>query len=182
MTLDQDEYNLFLKTHLALLHFSGLKGNIISLNTSLEKFTNLSFENKFKCREYLYEHPHLLDEFLQANSASLGIDEISVIKNFKKKISGNFIILKCLKKHAIFLKGDNTYAVKALGDSFHEFFSYFPVTVTATILPFKDKIIYDGFMQSPDIELHFGSNMRREFNEQYQHAKKTKTIIVSMDN
>lgn len=180
MILDEDEYKLFLKTHLSLLYFAGLKGNLVSPNTSFEEFASLSSEKKFKCREYISKNSQLLDDFLQVNSESLNDDEKSIVNNFKKKISSNFIILKCLNKHAIFLKDDKVYAVKALGDSFYEFFNYFPVTITTTILPFKNKIIYDGFMQSPTINLHFGSNMRRGFNEQYQQAKKNKTIITSM--
>lgn len=182
MTLNYKEYALFLRVHLALLHYAGMAKGLISSNATEKAFYKLNPEKKGICREALHKHPELLDEFLKNNSAQLNEDEIEVVQNFKRKISGEFFILKCLKHHAIFLhvKTNKFYAVKALGDPFDIMLPFFPAIVMATILPFKDKIIYDGFLYQHSVNIYVGSNMRRELNEQYQQAKKEGKIITSL--
>tara|TARA_R110002126_G_scaffold36631_1_gene111169 strand:- start:1362 stop:1643 length:282 start_codon:yes stop_codon:yes gene_type:complete len=82
------------------------------------------------------------------NFERLTTEEIKILTGFKKKITGDFIIFKCLSNNAIFLdtKENKFYAVKALGDRFDKFFDKFPVLIKTTLLPYKDQIIYDGFI------------------------------------
>ncbi|HRH61226.1 MAG TPA: hypothetical protein PL045_11680, partial [Chitinophagaceae bacterium] len=101
--------------------------------------------------------------------------------NFTKKVRGEFIILKCLTHHAIFMDAANKnfYAVKALSDPFTLFFERFPVHVITTLIPFKNKIIYDGFFQAPGI--YYGRNIAGELHEDYKTAKCNKAIITRLD-
>ena len=99
---------------------------------------------------------------------------------FRNKISSSFIIFKCLTNYAIFIdtKDNKFYAVKALGDPFDTFFDNFPVNISTTIIPFKDKIIYDGFIQSSGV--YYGRNMTETMNEDYKKAKLNKKILKSL--
>ncbi|MBI4946201.1 MAG: hypothetical protein HY840_07345 [Bacteroidetes bacterium] len=180
MTLDRDEYQEFLKTHLALLYFVGQNEKIIPAGTDVNKFIKLGTQIKFKCREKLFENMELLEEYLKSRVDSLTLDQIKILEGFKKKIKSNFVIFKCLARHAVFIDtADNKiYAVKALGDRFDEFFSRFPALCHTAIIPFKDKIIYDGFIQSKGI--YYGPNMTSEMNEEYKQAKADKTIITTI--
>lgn len=180
MTLDIQEYQEYLNTHLDLLYFVGQRQKIISADTDFNTFIDLDFQIKFKCREKLYENMELLDEFIKTRFDSLTVDQIIILAGFKKKIKSDFIILQCLTRHVIFIDtvDNKIYAVKALADRFDDFFSNFPVLCHTTIIPFKDKIIYDGFIQSKG--LYYGTNMTLEMNEEYKQAKKDKTIITTM--
>jgi hypothetical protein len=85
-----------------------------------------------------------------------------------------------LKNYAIFIdtKDNKFYAVKALGDSFDIFFDKFPVNISATLIPFKDKIVYDGFIQSTVV--YFGRNMTVAMTEDYKKAKRNKEILMNL--
>ena len=90
------------------------------------------------------------------------------------------MIFKCLTNYAIFIdtKDNRFYAVKALGDTFDTYFDDFPVNIYATLIPFKDKIIYDGFIQTSGI--YYGRNMTETMNEDYKKAKSNKEILTSL--
>src|SRR5690606_23422416 len=99
---------------------------------------------------------------------------------FKKTITRDFIIFKCLTNNAIFIdtKDNIFYAVKASGGGFDKFFDRFPVLVQTTSVPFNDQIIYDGFMKSKGIYL--GSRMKSTTNENYKLAKTNKQIFTTI--
>ena len=67
----------------------------------------------------------------------------------------------------------------ALGDTFNTFFDNFPVNISTTLIPFKDKIIYDGFIQSSGV--YYGRNMTEAMNEDYKKAKRNKEILTSLE-
>jgi hypothetical protein len=182
MTLTNEEYKEFLKTHLDLLFYVGHKKNILPKGLSLKKFLNLGFQIKFKCRESLFEDENnLIDEYIASNFDHLTDEQIKILGGFKKKIRSSFVIFKCLTNYAIFIdtKDNKFYAVKALGDSFDTFFDNFPVNISTTLIPFKDKIIYDGFIQSSGV--YYGRNMTETMNEDYKKAKRNKEILTSLE-
>lgn len=180
MTLTDKEYKEFLKTHLDLLFYVGHKKNILPKGLSLKKFLNLDFQIKFKCRESVFGDENIIEEYIASNFDHLTTDQIKILAGFKKKIRSNFVIFKCLTNYAIFIdtKDNRFYAVKALGDPFDTFFDHFPVYISTTLIPFKGKIIYDGFIQSSGV--YYGPNMTETMNEDYKKAKRIKKILTSL--
>ncbi len=181
MTLTETEYKEFLRTHLDLLFYVGQQKKILSKNTDFKKFVDTDLKIKFKCRESLLADDNILDEYIASNFDHLTTEQINILVGFKKKIKSTFVILKCLTNYAIFIdtKDNKFYAVKALGDTFDNFFDNFPVNISTTLLPFKDKIIYDGFIQSSGI--YYGRNMTETMNEDYKEAKRNKQILTKID-
>src|SRR4030095_2247122 len=114
----------------------------------------------------LLDNEYLLEQYIAENLDQLSTRDINILTSFKKRITGDFIIVKCLKKHAIFIhaKSNKMYTVYALNDTFDSFFDHFPVLITTTLLPFKDKIIYDGFIQNSNI--HIGPRIAKSLNDQ----------------
>lgn len=180
MTLTEIEYKEFLKTHLDLLFYVGHKKSVLPKDLNLKEFLNLGFQIKFKCRESLFGDENLIDEYIASNFDHLTTDQIEILDGFKKKIRSNFVIFKCLTNYAIFIdtKDNKFYAVKALGDPFDTFFDNFPVSISTTLIPFNDKIIYDGFIQSSGV--YYGRNMTQTMNEEYKKAKRNKEILTSL--
>jgi hypothetical protein len=181
MTLTKKEYKAFLKTNLELLFFVGQQSKFFDDDINFDQFLELDFSIKCKFRDFLLDNKKLLDDYINTNFDRLSTDEISTLNGFKKTISSKFIIFKCLTKHAIFIntKNNNFYAVKALGDSFGEFFDSFPVLVKTTILPFNGKIVYDGFIQNTGV--HLSSGIKSTLNEYYQLAKKNNQILTTIE-
>lgn len=180
MTLTDIEYKTFLKIHIDFLFFVGQKSKIIDDTMNFKKFVDTDFSVKLKCRDFFLDNKVLLDDYLTTNFNKLTTEQISILTGFKKTITSDFVIFKCLTNNAIFIdtKDNKFYTVKALGDRFDHFFDRFPVFVQTTILPFKDKIVYDGFMKSQGI--YFGSGMKSTMNEDYKTAKKNNNILSTI--
>jgi hypothetical protein len=180
MTLTDIEYKTFLKTHIGLLFYVGRKSKILDNSIEFNNFLETDFSVKLACRDFFLDNKKILDDYIIANFDKLTTNEISILTGFKKTITSDFVIFKCLTRNAIFIdtKDNRFYAVKALGDRFDHFFDRFPVLVQTTILPFNDHIIYDGFMKSQGI--YFGSGMKSTMNEDYKLAKNNNQILTTI--
>ena len=181
MILTDTEYKEFINTHLDLLFYVGKQKKILPIDITLKKFLNKDFETKFKCRESLLADENILDEYIASNFDHLTEDQINIIVGFKKKIRSTFVIFKFLKNYTIFIdtKDNKFYAVRALRDTFDSFFDNFPVRVSTTLIPFKGKIIYDGFIQSTGV--YYGRNITASMNEDYKEAKRSKQILTMIE-
>jgi hypothetical protein len=179
MTLTELEYKAFLSTHLEFLFFIGKENKIIDEKIDFLGFTFVDLKIKSKCRDHFLKNKGILDDYLKAYSNKLTDEEVSIMAGFKKIITSDFIIFKCLTNNAIFIdtNDDKFYAVKALVDRFDHFFKRFPVLVSTSILPFNNQIVYDGFMLHKGI--YFGSGMKAIMNENYKKAKKNHEILTS---
>ena len=178
MILNEHDYKAYLKAHLGLLHYSYCikHRKVIGFNT----FLDLPFSDKIESRNYFLSHDNLLEDYY-SDKKDLDKADKGILNGFKNKISGDFVYFKQLKKHAIFLDTTNqkVYGVIALSDTMDSFFEYFPVIVQATIIPFQDKIIYDGFISSYPVRI--GKNMNSEFEYLYKRAKTENKIITRLN-
>jgi hypothetical protein len=180
MTLTNIEYKTFLRTHLDLLFYVGQQSKIIADDIIFAVFIELDFSIKLKCRDVLLDNKILLDDYVSTNFDYLTTEQISILMGFKKSITSEFVIFKCLTNNAIFIdtKDNMFYAVKGLGDSFNHFFDRFPVLVKTTLLPFNNQIIYDGFIKPTGV--YFGSGMTSLMKEDYKLAKRNNQILTTI--
>ena len=180
MTITDIEYRAFLRTHLELLFYVGVQSNIISDVIKFDQFIDLDFSIKLKCRDFLLDNKKILDDYITTNFDQLTTDQISILTGFKKTITSDFVIFKCLTNNAVFMdtKDNKFYAVKALGDRFDEFFDRFPVLVQTTLLPFNDQIVYDGFIKPTGVYL--GAGITSTMKEDYKIAKKNNQILKTL--
>ena len=147
---------------------------------SYEQFINKPMEAKSEARNFFNYNSSLLHEYLEKN-ANISNSDKEILLGFNLKLSSKFVILKQLKSYAIFMdiETDKFYAVLALSDPFQKLIDCLPVLVKATILPFEDKIIYDGFLIR---EIYIGKNMEQNMLNQYKKAKANKLIIKRLTN
>ena len=180
MTLSKQDYQEYLGIHFHLLYFTGCYNGIFPENYDFKDFLNTRFEPKPVCRDvFLEEKDENLDELI-GNNHNLPENWLSILNGFRKSVKGEFVFLKCLSKHSIFknLENEKFYAVKALSDSFETLIPDYPAIVELCILPFKDEIIYDGFIKGGNIKI--GKNIHKSLNEEYKQAKENKEIIYSL--
>ncbi len=180
MTLNDSEYKAFLITHIGLLYYVGQRKGIVPPSMSMKGFIADGLISKSSSRDLFHQTPSLLDDYLAENEGKLTDEQVEILSGFKEKIAGTFVIYKCYTNHAIFIetKTNKFYAVKALRDRFDDFFDTFPTLVDAVILPFKGKIIYDGFFKA--IGMGFGAGIRASMNDDYRKAKKKNRIIMRL--
>ena len=97
-------------------------------------------------------------------------------------MAGKFYIFRELKKYTVFLAAEGptiAYGVLALSQPFEELIGpHLPVLVETVLLPFKDKIVYDGLLTGYNIT--FGGGIRRSLNESFKEAKAQHGIVTSL--
>lgn len=182
MVLTPEEYNASLEVHLDLLYYTGRKYKIIKAGTSFKDFKEFPLETKFECREYFNEHLDILEEFIEQNQDKLSGGQLQILDGFRRMVMRDyFIILKCLKKYAVFIDSESkeVFGVTGLSNPFQDFFSDFSISVKATLLPCNGRIIYDGFLQS--YGTYLGPDMTWEYTEIYKVAMKNQHTIESLD-
>ena len=121
--------------------------------------------------------------FVAQNPARLLPDELAIVQSWRGFVAGHFLIERYLKKGAIFVSAEEpvrVYLVLALYDEFSEMLPSYalPSYVQTVLLPFRERIIYDGLLVTQSVM--FGSNMRSSFRETYMRAKQRGEIIESL--
>lgn len=181
MQLHESDYDQFLHTHHALLLYTGHRKEIVKAHVHLEQFkTDNGIQLKAKCREALYNDKDMLEDFLRENPFGLPSEYMEIADGFRHRLSGRFVVMKLLKGHAIFLDDKYAYGVLALSTPLETVMGYAPLPcmVETVLLPFKGKIIYDGFMIPYNV--HFGGGYRSSFNDQLKEAKAKYGIVMSL--
>ena len=184
MKLTFDESNLFYDLYAALLSFVNQK-----LKVSVEQFSNAREytstppEARVAVRDALFAHRELIDEFVKENPADLSTDQLEIVGSWKHAIVGKFYIFRYLAKYTVFLTSggapNKAYGVLGLTDPMEEVIGpNLPRLITAVLLPFQGKIIYDGLVSGYNIT--FGGGVKRSLNEDYKQAKEAFGIITSL--
>lgn len=183
MNLSQEDAALFFKLMWAVQFNFNQRFKITPSAPSVEAYAKLPQEAKLKVRAALYEQIGWLDTFVSDNPAGLSPDELQIVARWKGFVTGDFYILKFLKRHTIFVSSgrDDVYGVLGLYDSLEEIFfgRRPPILVKAILLPFKGRIVYDGLLSSYSV--YFGGGITGSLNEAYLRAKQNNRIIETLE-
>jgi len=182
--LSYDECVLFYETWYKLLDFVNKKHGVVKHEFSL-RYGDLQDEtNLHKIRDRLWKKPRIISEFVEA-ADYLTHEEVRLLESWEKHhIKGRFALLKYSPWHAVMMRFDEgkdakLYAVMGMTSSIAEaVHSKLPVILQTVLLPFKDKIIYDGYLNSYSIE--YGNGAVKLFDEQYAKSEKQHGIISTL--
>jgi len=183
MLLEPHELVLFFKLHRALMFFVNQRLNVIPNKPATpEEFAALSPEVRVKVRDALNAHLELIESFANENPAHFSDDELDIVRSWRHLVHGKFYVFRELKKYTVFLSTTSpaiAYGVLALSQPFEDLIGpYLPVLTQTVLLPFKDRIVYDGLMSSYNIS--FGPGIRRSLNESFKEAKARHGIVTSL--
>ena len=182
MKLSPQDVDVYFKLMWALQFFAKERLQLLPDVTTQEEYAACSVEDKLKIREPLFQQRELIDAFVSENPELLSEEELQIVRSWKQAIVGDFYIERLLKRYAVFIGEDNTvYGVVGLLDDFDELFhkSELPRFVKALLLPFRDKIIYDGLLLGYNI--YFGGGVRGDLKEIYLSAKQQGLIVERLD-
>ena len=149
-----------------------------------EKSSVLSPEARVKVRDALKVCTiDLIESFVGEYPAYLSDDELDVIRSsFGISWQGKLYVFRELAKYTVFLSASDpaiAYGVLALSKPFKDLVGpYLPVLTRTVLLPFKDKIVYEGLMSTYNIS--FGSGFRRSLNESFKETKALHGIVTSL--
>lgn len=180
MNLSEEEYYDFLDINQSLLLYAGKQKGILDKQLTLARFrVEIKAEVIMECANRIYEDLSILDNFVKENPAKLSTAQLAVANGFRHFEKGTFFIYKYLSNYTVFVKDNLVYGVHALNDPFEAFFgNNLPTYVETVLLPYKDKIVYHGFLMGGRIR--FGSGYKRSLNETYKKAKAKYGIITEL--
>lgn len=131
--------------------------------------------------EKLWSDNTLLEYFVSENPARLPDEDLGIASSWKHRIEGSFFVYKYLVKHTIFIDDktpSRAYGVYGIVSPIEDVIEPpLPVLVKTVLLPFKDKIIYDGIMNR--YNMLFGGGYRSNLDFAYRNAKERNGIITS---
>jgi hypothetical protein len=183
MYLGEKDAMMFYKSWLGLLEFTNQRYKIYPGLTEMVNAEILNPQEVLQIRNKLWEDDTILEEYLQQYGKSLTMAEFELIKGWKNKVLGRFILLKHLKKYSVFMKegmGGKLFGVLGLHNSIEDMFppARLPIYVDAVLMPFEGKIIYDSLLSPYNIR--FGSGIKKRFNEDYRNIKERSGIITTL--
>ena len=183
MLLPQHELELFFKLHRTLMFFVNQRLAVIpNPVASPEEFAALSPGVRLKVRDGLNANPNLIESFVDVNPAHLTDGELDIVRSWRHLVHGKFYVVRELKKYTVFLTTDKqpvAFGVLALSQPFEDLIGpYLPVLTQTVLLPFKNRIVYDGLMSSYNIS--FGPGIRRKFDQDIKDAKDRHGIVTSL--
>ena len=181
LRLPEEDLELFFKLYPALLFYANQRLNVVEGFSQLDGFDGLSLEEKVEIRDALCEKPAIIESFVAENPFIFTQDELEIVSGWRHLVRGTFYLVRYLKRYAVFLdeKANRAYGVVALEDAFEEILGpELPVRLEAMLIPFKGRIVYDGFLHYYNI--FFGRGFREDLNEDYQEAKHRYGIITSL--
>ena len=181
MNLSEQEFELFSSAFVSVLQYVNQKFEMFPQITSTELFRGLNPEQRFSIHSKLYDNIKIIDTFLVDNPDQLTPEQLNIASQFKRFVRGDFFVERFLTKYTIFIDEKNkVYGVLGLTEPLNEMIdkSYLHLNIYTTLLPFKDKIIYDGIFKSRNIL--FGGGIKVELKEIYMAAKHCNRIIETL--
>lgn len=178
MRLSKDDSALFYSLFFPLLEYVNKKYKV---NRKVKMIVNAKSLNPNAVKEIadkVWEDVSIIDDYLLA-STNLCEAHKEILRSWKRRVSGQFILERHLKGGSIFIFNENALVFKVSGivSSWDEMFprEYLPVVMEATLIPFKEVIITDGLVLPYNVAI--GQNMKERFKEIYMSAKNSNEII-----
>ncbi len=173
MMLSEADSKRFYQIWWPLLKYVNSQQNIVEDFPEEPLVANVDPNDAIKIRNVLWNSPDLLDKFIQYNPAKLVEKDLELAASWKARFSGQFVIIRNLKKYSVFLRCDEqpvAFGVLGIMSPLQEIVGCsVPVMVEAVLLPFEGKIIYDSLISPYSVS--FGPGLRNRFNHAYRTAQ-----------
>ncbi len=180
MVLSREDAELFYELFFPLLNFVNEKFKINDEVGEIYFGKRIDFRAAKEIADRLWENTGLIDEYLAEKK--LPEEQKKIVLGWKKRISGEFIVERHLKKGSVFIcaEDEEVYLVSGIISSWDEVLCGrpLPAVLKAVLIPFKNLIISDGLVVASN--LFFGKNMTSEFKDIYLDAKKNGGIHKSL--
>ena len=178
--LDFTDARLFYELWIPLLDYVNQTYHVNSNLGKMEKAEGLDIREVQVVSKFLWDHPETIDEYLIF--AELLPEHRKIVESWKCFVSGEFILERHLKRGSVFisLKDNQTYMVNGIYSTWEEIFpnTSLPILLRATLIPFKDKIIYDSIVTCSNVII--GRGYADSFKNIYLTAKQSKSIRFSL--
>jgi len=181
--MEKKDIDLFYKMYKPLLVYANKKAGILKELNEPKDMDMGKIDGKYmlEVRDYIYDHPEIIESFAEENHENFSDEEIVIIKGWNNFVKKEFYIIEHLKEHTTFFdasKDGKIYGVLGLYSPLEYVVAYTPCIVEAVLLPFKGHIIYDGLIVPYNIT--FGPTMRKDLMHGYNESKAKFRITTSI--
>ena len=181
MTLSKEDGRLFYRLWIPLLAFAD---RMLSAKNKRDRFLTVApFESEAarKVTDELWKNTDIIDLYLDENP-DLQEEHKIILLSWKRRVQGEFILVKYLKDGAVFVSADGkeVYLVKGIVSSWKEMVreTPLPTVIEATFIPFRDVIISDGVIVPLFITLK--GQLKQTAKDKYKEAKMNDQIRRSL--
>ena len=181
MTLSDRDAKLFYELWLPLLDYVNETCKVNKKVKNLETGENLNPQEVKEIANVLWDDVSLIDRYLMGVGKGISDANKEIIRSWKRRIKGRFVMERHLKKGTIFVAEDSkVYQVQGIVSSWEEMLwgAPMPLLMEATFMPFRDVIISDGLVIPYNVVI--GKNMALQFKDIYMGAKKNGMIIKTL--
>src|SRR6266567_2828489 len=99
MTLSTEDATQFFRLMWGLQFFVSQQRQLLPDVKSLEEFITLPTTAKVKTRDALWENPDLIDAYVDKNPDGLSVEELDIIRKWKRFVAEKFTIYRHLKEY-----------------------------------------------------------------------------------
>jgi hypothetical protein len=123
----------------------------------------------------------LINLFCKKNPYNLTEKNLKLVNSWKNYKRDRFFFIRHDSEYTYIADDENVYAVKSLTtDLKKKIKGKNPKPIETILLPYKDKIVYDGISLVMDI--HFGKDLVKGLLEDISEIEKEKGIVYSLNN
>ncbi len=182
MTLPPEDAKLYFHLQFLVLFYANQQLHVVSDADTHETMRRIPLEDRRSIRDALFSNPSVIDSYVSTNPDGLSPDQLDLIAAWKQCVRGRFFLYRHLKKHSIFMSDDDppkAYGVLGIHEEIEDVVPQPPpVAVEGVLLPWRDKIVYDGILAS--YRIYFGPGLRSSLDRDYRKAKATSGIVESL--
>jgi hypothetical protein len=182
MILEPHETQRFYRIWFPLLHYANKQRNIVPEIPASPKDGSVGTEDAYKVSTVLWSDDELRRAFIAENPFDLPPEDLALVASWDHRVAGDFYVFRHLKKYSVFIAQgtpERVYGVLGLVSPIEDVLPMpAPVLVRTVLLPFEDRITYDGLMSFYNV--YFGAGIRGSLNDVYRDAKERGQIITSL--
>jgi hypothetical protein len=186
MILKYSERKEYFKLYFLIINYVNDKLKIYPEKKNFENFDHFKHEQIVNLRDKFMDNLYLIDRFVKTKKQGLSPLEVDLLKSWKYSIKGNFVVYKQLKKYGLVIDlkdgKERVFGLLGLNDNFEGLLSLnnlpFPRLMEFAIMPFREKLIFDGLLA--DYSIKFEPEVKNRLKEICDQASKNDSIIVAM--
>jgi len=180
MKLTQDKVALFYDLFFKLIDYTNDRYQVVPGLPKASGAEDVNPAAIMPVRDKLWESDEVINRVLSENPFCFAERELSLVASWRKRIFGDFLIYKHLKKYTVFMGNGGLYGVVGLASPIEDIFPSFalPRYARTALLPFEGKITYDSLLFTYNIT--FGSGARKRFNDEYRELKNKAGVITTL--
>jgi len=183
MILTPAESERFYRIWWPLLSYVNTRTNLVADLPKTLEAGSLNPQDAGKIRDALWASPEYLQGFVDDNPGGLPEEDLALAASWSHRVAGDFIIMRHLKKHSIFLMDSAqpaAFGVVGIISPIDDVLPFAPpVMVKAVLLPFAGKIIYDSLIAHYPVS--FGGGIRQGFAQSLRAATELGGLVTSLE-